>query len=300
MIRRPAGYALVLVLWVLVLLTTIAMAFSANVRTDTRAAISLSEQVRLRAAADAAIAHAIAQLSNGSQGAGLLAGGGAYALPWPDANLRVTMASESAKIDLNYAPRPLLVGLFQQAVPDAPAEALADAVLDWRDRDERRSPQGAEADDYRAAGRRVLPANRPFRATAELSQVMGFDPDRVARLLPYVTVYAMRPRIDPYSADATVLAAVPGLDRQTAEDFISYRNAQHEAGEAVRLDRLGAGIRYLERRPYLGTVAIRASAANAAGRTLTREAVVRLSGRGSRYQLLDWRQAVPSATEPAT
>jgi len=122
MIRRPAGYALVLVLWVLVLLTTIAMAFSANVRTDTRAAISLSEQVRLRAAADAAIAHAIAQLSNGSQGAGLLAGGGAYALPWPDANLRVTMASESAKIDLNYAPRPLLVGLFQQAVPDAPAE----------------------------------------------------------------------------------------------------------------------------------------------------------------------------------
>jgi general secretion pathway protein K len=286
------GYALILVLWVLVLLTTIAMAFSANVRTDTRAAISLSEQVRLRAAADAAIAHAIHRLVSQRQDTTSLAGGTAYELPWPDATLHVTMASESAKIDINYAPRPLLIGLFQELLPETPAEALADALLDWRDRDERRSPQGAEAADYRAAGRSTLPSNRPFRSTAELGLVMGFDAGRLAKLLPHITVYSRRPRIDPYSADATVLAAVPGLDSGMAHDFVSYRDAQQAAGQPIRLDRLSTGVRYLERRPTLGVVNIHAVARGPGGRALAREAVVRLQGRGGRYQLLDWRQTV--------
>jgi general secretion pathway protein K len=287
--RAVNGYALVLILWVLVLLTTMAMAFSASVRTDTRAAISLSEQVRLRAAADAAIARAIQRL--GEPGAAEeVAAGASYEMPWPDANLRVTMASESAKLDINYAPRPLLMGLFQVVLPDAPAEDLADAVQDWRDRDERRSPQGAEAEDYRMAGRRHLPTNKPFRSIQELAHVMGFEAERAAKLAPYITVFARRPRIDPYSADAVVLSAVPNIDRDLAEQFVAYREAQRGLGEAVRLDMLARGSRHLERRPRLSAVNIRALARSEGGRSLVREAVIRLRGRG-RYQLLDWRQA---------
>ena len=297
--RSSQGYALVLVIWVLVLLTTIAMAFSANVRTDTRAAISLSEQVRLRAAADAAIAHAIHSLMSDQADVSALTGGMTYEMPWPDATLRITMASESAKIDINYAPRPLLIGLFQAVLPDAPAEAMADALLDWRDRDDRRSPQGAEAAEYRAAGRSVLPSNRSFQSIAELGQVMGFDAGRLARLLPHITVYSRRPRIDPYSADATVLAAVPGLDSATANDFVAYRETQRQNGEPIRLDMLSVGVRYLERRPTLSAVNIHTLAISPGGRKLAREAVVRMLGRGtgSRYQLLDWRQTVVQTTE---
>jgi general secretion pathway protein K len=288
--KQPSsGYALVLVLWVLVLLTTIAMAFAASVRTESRAAISLSEQVRLSAAADAAIARSIQQLGEGSA-ADLVSAAAPYEMPWPDATLRVTMASESAKLDINYAPRPLLMGLFETVLPDAPAEALADAVQDWRDRDERRSPQGAEADDYRTAGRRHLPTNRPFRSTAELGQVLGFDADRLARLQPHITVFARRPRVDPFSADVTVLSAVPGIDLNLAREFVAYRDSQRALGEALRLDMLSPGARYLERRPVLTAVRIRAVARSEAGRTLSREAVVRLQGRRG-YQLLDWRQS---------
>jgi general secretion pathway protein K len=294
MARQAAhGYALVMVLWVLVLLTSIALTFSLNVRTDTRAAINLSDQVRLRAAADAAIARSIARLTAEDDDAEQPEWGVAYEMPWPDANLRVTMASESAKIDINYAPRPLLIGLFEQVLPEASAESLADAVQDWRDRDERRSPEGAEAADYRAAGRHILPSNGPLQSTGELSQVMGFDATSVARLQPYISVYSRRPRVDPYSADATVLAAVPGLNRSLAEAFVRYRDAQRQDGEAIRLDTLGPGIRYLERRPARTAVRLHAEASNASGRTLIREAVVRLGGRGSRYQLLDWRQTTP-------
>jgi len=287
------GYALVMVLWILVLLTSIALAFSVNVRTDTRAAINLSDQVRLRAAADAAIARSIQRLTVQDDSAEPLNWGVAYEMPWPDATLRVTMASESAKIDINYAPRPLLIGLFRQVLPDASAEALADALLDWRDRDDRRSPEGAEALDYRAAGRSILPSNRPFQSTGELGLVMGFDAASVARLQPYISIYSRRPRVDPYSADASVLAAVPGLTSEIAESFIRYRDAQRQSGEAIRLDSLGPGIRYLERRPTRTAVRLHAEASNANGRTLVREAVVRVGGRGSRYQVLDWRQATP-------
>jgi general secretion pathway protein K len=293
---RTTGYALVLVLWVLVLLTTMAMAFTAGVRTDTRAALSLAEQVRLRAAADAAIARSIDRLSE-SNAAEAVAAGTTYEMPWPDANLRVTMASESAKLDINYAPRPLLIGLFETVLPEASAEALADAVQDWRDRDERRSAQGAEAADYRAAGRRQLPTNRPFRSTAELAQVMGFDADRVERLRPHITVFARRPRIDPFSADATVLSAAPGLDLELAQQFVAYREAQRASGEAVQLDMLGRAGRYLERRPTLSAVNIQAVARNRDGRALSRVAVVRPRGRAG-YQLLDWRRApVPISQE---
>lgn len=286
---RTSGYALVLVLWVLVLLTTMAMAFTASVRTDTRAAISLAEQVRLRAAADAAIARSIDRL--GEAGAAeAVAAGTTYEMPWPDATLRVTMASESAKLDINYAPRPLLIGLFETLLPEAPAEALADAMQDWRDRDERRSAQGAEAADYRAAGRRQLPTNKPFRSIAELAQVMGFDADRVERLRPHITVFARRPRIDPFSADATVLSAAPGLDLELAQQFVAYREAQRASGEAVQLDMLGRAGRYLERRPILSAVNIEAVARNRDGRTLSRVAVVRPRGRAG-YQLLDWRRS---------
>lgn len=291
--RPPHGYALIMVLWILVLLTSIAMAFSLNVRTDTRGAINLSEQVQLRAAADAAIAHSIARLTGKQRTIEPPHWGVAYEIPWPDANLRITMLSESAKIDINYAPRPLLIGLFAQVLPDAPAAALADAVLDWRDRDERRSPEGAEAADYRAAGRNAMPSNRPFQSIDELALVMGFDSQRMTQLTPYISIFARRPRVDPYSADATVLAAIPGLNSDIAEAFIRYRDAQQLSGEAVRLDTLGPGIRYLERRPNLSTVRLLAEASNTRGRTLTREAVVNLGGRGGRYQILDWRQTMP-------
>lgn len=292
---RATGFALVLVLWILVLVTSMGLAFALNVRTDSRAAVSLADQVQLRAAADAVIARTIARLTDRDPKAERPAVGVVYEMPWPDANLRITMASESAKIDLNYAPRPLLAGLFNEVLPAAPAEALADAVIDWRDRDDRRSPEGAEAGDYRAAGRTAMPSNRPFESIGELAQVLGFDADAVAALAPHVTVFARRPRVDPYTASATVLAAVPGLDQDVASRFVAYRKAAQESGEPVRLDMLGAGIRYLERRPNLSVVRLHAEARNRAGRTLVREAVVRLNGVGGRYQLLDWRQATAEA-----
>lgn len=67
-------------------------------------------------------------------------------------------------------------------------EELADAVVDWVDeKGERTEPNGAEDSVYRSAEPPYLPANMAFSSIAELSLVAGFGEEKVTLLTPYVT-----------------------------------------------------------------------------------------------------------------
>ncbi len=67
-------------------------------------------------------------------------------------------------------------------------EELADAVIDWVDADDQRTePDGAEDATYRTAEPPYLTANQPFSSIAELTLVAGFGEAEVAALEPYVT-----------------------------------------------------------------------------------------------------------------
>lgn len=76
-------------------------------------------------------------------------------------------------------------------------EELADAVVDWVDADdERTEADGAEDAEYRSAEPPYLAANLPFSSIAELAMVAGFGDEEVAALTPYVSalpVVAGRP-----------------------------------------------------------------------------------------------------------
>jgi len=62
------------------------------------------------------------------------------------------------------------------------SEALVDALLDWIDADDEVSLNGAEVDDYEAAGRLNQPFNRPFYDLDEMRLVRGMD--RLEALAP--------------------------------------------------------------------------------------------------------------------
>jgi len=65
---------------------------------------------------------------------------------------------------------------------------LADAVIDWIDRDQEPSgAQGAEDATYLLAQPPYRAADRPFAVAGELRWVAGFTPKALAVLLPYVT-----------------------------------------------------------------------------------------------------------------
>ncbi|MBV5276576.1 general secretion pathway protein GspK, partial [bacterium] len=127
--------------------------------------------------------------------------------------IRITMRSESAKIDLNNANPELLKGLLRNAGVDGEAlERLSDALQDWRDADDLRRPNGAEKEDYIAAGKTYIPANANFQTLDELRQVLGMTEAVYRRIADQITIYSGQSGINSSIASREVLLAIPGVD----------------------------------------------------------------------------------------
>src|SRR5204863_8872078 len=137
-----------------------------------------------------------------------------------------TAVDEAARIEINLAADPLLKGLLENVGgldPDT-SERVLEAILDWRDADELRRPNGAEADDYRAAGLKVVPTNMRFEAVGELQRVMGVTPGLMSRIAGSLTVYSRQPGINPATATRDSLLALPAMTPELVDAFIASRS----------------------------------------------------------------------------
>ncbi|MBK8742490.1 MAG: general secretion pathway protein GspK [Betaproteobacteria bacterium] len=141
------------------------------------------------------------------------------------ARLAVSLAYESGRIDVNVAREPLLKGLFTSAAglePEA-VNRVVDAVMDWRDPDDAKRINGAEAADYRAAGRNYVPANANFETIEELQRVLGMTPEIYAKVADLITVHSRQPGIDPAGASREVLLAIPNMTPDVVDAYIVQR-----------------------------------------------------------------------------
>jgi len=101
---------------------------------------------------------------------------------------------------------------------------LANAVADWIDPDIEARAGGAEDIDYLNLNPPYRAANRPMASVDELRLIRGFDAQTVRALLPYVTVLPLATStINVNTASAVVLAALTGIDLQTAERIVKER-----------------------------------------------------------------------------
>ena len=123
--RRQGGFALILVIWALILLTTIAAGFSHAVRVETATATHVTDEVRAEAAAIAAIHRAIVGTGATEPDLRWKVDGRRYEIPWPNAKLAVTLRSEAGKVDINHAPGPILIGLINAVGGGGNAVAMA-------------------------------------------------------------------------------------------------------------------------------------------------------------------------------
>ena len=227
---RPAsaqrGIALIAVLWLTVLLTVIASSFAYSMRGEALAARNTMSLAQARAAADGAVERMVFELSRPPNLQDVWrADGQPHA--WNEGDVAVSAAAfdESARIDLNAATDPLLKGLLQNVGgldPDT-AQQVLEAILDWRDADELRRPNGAEAADYRAAGSKQVPTNAPFESVGELRRVLGVAGPLMARLADSVTVYSRQRGINTATAARVVLLALPGATPELVDAFIAAR-----------------------------------------------------------------------------
>ena len=296
---RQRGIALILVLWLTILLTAMGASFAFAMRHEVLSARNAVEVAQARAAADGAIERTVFELTRPRLADAWAPDGSTHSYNDGDVALAVIATDESAKIDLNTAPDALITGLLVSvggADPDTAARLL-DAIADWRDADDLRRPQGAEAPDYLAAGLKYVPTNAPFETVGEAARVLGMTPAIFSRIAGSLTVYSRASGVNPATASRDVLLAMPNATPEAVDAFVAAR-AEALAGKlAVPVFAPASGL-------SAGAVAtwrIRATAALPDGVTFVREAVVRPSQDMRRPLIvLAWLQGGSPAPSVAT
>jgi general secretion pathway protein K len=212
---------------------------------------------------------------------------GSFAVRLGNANVAADFTAETARIDLNTAPRELLSGLFVGlGAPRNAADGYADQIIAWR------APPAQGGSDpasyYRAAGLPYSPRGAPFQHVAELGLVLGIPEAMVERATPFVTVYSGQPQINILDASPQVLAALPGMNPERLHAVLAQRQARPQNAQ-VLLATLGPAQALATTQ---GNKALRVTARIAfdSGQRMTIEAVIFVLDSGNEpYRVLTWR-----------
>ena len=190
---RARGIAFMLVLWVIAMLSIMLGSFALVARTENLQSRHLFDSTQARYAAEAGLNLAIYELRKTDPAAALDRRRTPYRFGYGDAEIEIAITDDSGKIDINSASGDLLTNLFMgRGVPMEQAQALSDAIQDWRDPDDLKHPNGAESADYKAAGLSYTPKNAPFDTVSELQQVFGMTYDLYQKIEPGITIYSGR------------------------------------------------------------------------------------------------------------
>jgi general secretion pathway protein K len=232
------GFIVVAVLWILAALATLAMTYGVYVNATAFAWADYDVRLQAQELARAGVELAVYRLTENPQARPAQ---GRFAFRLGNAAVAVDFRSESGRIDLNFAPRQLLVGLFTVlgSEQDA-AEQFADRIIAWR------TPAPGAADSeaflYRTAGKTYGPRRGPFQHVNELGLVLGMTPDLVNRALPYLTIYSGQAEVNVFNAAPEVLAALPGLTPGRIQTLLAQRDG---APQDIVHAQLGTAAQYV-------------------------------------------------------
>jgi len=221
--KASAGFIIVAVLWILGALATLVSIYAIYVGNTTRAVAINDDAVVAQGLVAAGVELAAYRIVSAPQEA--RPARGQFAFRMGKANVTVDFRAETARIDLNAAPKELLAALFAVlgARPDD-AQQYAERIIGWRTP----SPAGSqdrEASLYRQAGVPYGPRGAPFVHVAEIWLVLGLPPALVERALPHLTVFSGRAEIDIRVASAEVTAAVAGTSPERPDRDLPQRAA---------------------------------------------------------------------------
>ncbi len=227
--RRQRGFALLIVMWGLVLPALVCARVLSAGRTEAQLAGNLRDAAVAEDAADGAIFRTIYNLI------------GAGEVRWPaQGSFRATVAGApveiavrnlSGRINPNVASPELLQALLGRLDLDkAKAEALAQAILEWRATGPRLL--NTKTADYARAGRSEAPPEKPFRSLDDLGAVLGMTPELLARLRPHLTLW-WESDPNPAYADPVVMATLQSLGTVSAGALAAGNGRTNQAVEIV-------------------------------------------------------------------
>ncbi len=252
--KDQRGAVLIVVLWVILAISLLALSFSASVRTEVEAARNVVEQKQSYYLARAGIEYAVYEILKTqsafyqSQTAPDLgvetippALKGFLSLQLTGGRADIRIIDETGKVNINTAPDHLIYNLLLMiGVESEQADIITDSIVDWLDPDDLVSPFGAESDYYESLPEPYPAKNGFFDVPEELLLVRGVSPEiyygrkgmsdagepvEFYGLQNHVTTFGRSAQINLNSASIPVLAAVPGLDFSIA-NMISEMRAE--------------------------------------------------------------------------
>jgi len=293
------GVALLLVLWSLVLLGTLALAFSWSMRTEALAARNGIDEARAYFQARTGVNRAVmllATLPPDNVLAAAIAGGDG------DPSYEVRVGSESGKVDVNLVSEEVLLEILKKGgLPEEEAESVRDAILDWRDDDDVARPRGAERAEYAQMPEPVTPRNGKIRSVEELGCVKGVTKDFHEAFLSRVfTAHGNSPQVNFLRAPEIVLRSLPGVSVEAAERIVAGRAEEPPISAADLAAMVGEGLLTPQGLALISGPAssnvYTITAAGRAGGDVTRvvRCLVEVSGSGKKsVKMLGWLDKAP-------
>lgn len=287
--KYQRGIALVLVLWLAVLITLVVSSFALVARTEAVQSRVLFDRTQAQLLAMAGVHRAVYEQRRPNIDERWRTDGRPYRFVHEGAEVEVRITDESGKVDINAANPDMLAALLEAAGVETDAiDAMVDAILDWRDPDDLVSPNGAEDEDYEAAGYAYGARDGPFITPGELQQVMGVGYELYTALEPAITVYSGLGTPRPEFAPPEVLRAL-GMTPEEVQGFVDQREQTLDLD--VPLPMLPDGTEPVTRvGSATFTVNSRATLAN--GTSAALEVTLRLGGGvGERpFRILNWKR----------
>lgn len=257
-IQARRGSVLILSLWVVFFLATLAVAIGSHVASVFRAAEHFSARTQARAAATAGAAQAAAVvMAQTNRWDGIqdqawnrdetlfkaieLPNGETFSVVFITADgdmnavTNIGLIGEEAKINLNTSQTNLLSTLFEAAggLSEGNAKAISEAIVKWRDErltDDRDNGYSGETSERK----------RRMAQIEDLLQIKGVDIALYERLRPYITVYGSA-LVNLNAADARVLESVAisrasDDNRDAARSLVGKLLDFRESGMAFETD----------------------------------------------------------------
>jgi len=262
---RQRGFALLIVLWMLVLIAFVVGYVVSTGRREIQIATNIAANATASAAADGAVYQAIFALANPRQEQRPALNGTIRELAIGRSVVSLRLEDENGRINPNLASARLLEGLLRAVGTEAGAAAdLADAITQWVGSARRlRSPDELAA-EYRAAGLNYAPPETPLEGLDELLRVRGMTAQQFSAIRPHLTLFGGR---DPNAASADPIVAA-------AKHFADQAGASGPIFTGVGMD--------------AQTVRILVSARGPGDTQAAFVAIVRINPTDGSYSILEW------------
>jgi general secretion pathway protein K len=298
---RDDGFALITVLWLLVLFAAIGAYMVVNARSQTALAHNTLSGVRAEALADAAVARAIFNLMEPEEDKRWKLDGTLYQVALPGGQATIQLYDERAKINPNRASDILLTNLFEAlGVENGQAAHLGASIADWVQKGDQPRPMGAKLPQYQEAGRKYGPPQTAVQALDELELVLGMTPGLLTAARPYLTIFTDEPTPTHLTiAAAPVVRAVKAAALDPASQATGI-----VAGQQIAIPQPPspgfpgvAGVPAQGPAPAADAVIVTVDATGRSfdGGLFARRAVVKLDFDNPKgYEILDWRRLMPT------